>query len=53
MNLVLLDDWTHETTKVQYNQLRRRIMDGDVDFKMLILPKSGAMQALQNIPLIG
>lgn len=53
LNLVLLDDWTHETTKVQYNQLRRRIMDGDVDFKMLILPKSGAMQALQNIPLIG
>lgn len=54
LNLVLLDDWTHETTKVQYNQLRRRIMDGDVDFnKITILPKKGAMQALQNIPNIG
>lgn len=54
LNLVLLDDWTHETTKVQYNQLRRRIIDGDIDLnKTLILPKSGAMQALQNIPLIG
>lgn len=53
LNLVLLDDWTHETTKVQYNQLRRRIMDGDLDFnKMLILPKNGAMQALQNIPVL-
>jgi hypothetical protein len=54
LNLKLLDDWTHETTKVQYNQLRRRIMDGDIDLnKTLILPKSGAMQALQNIPNIG
>ena len=54
LNLILLDDWTHETTKVQYNQLRRRILDGDIDLsKTLILPKSGAMQALQNIPLIG
>lgn len=54
LNLVLLDDWTHETTKVQYNQLRRRIMDGDVDCKnCILLPKKGAMQALQNIPLIG
>jgi hypothetical protein len=54
LNLKLLDDWTHETTKVQYNQLRRRIIDHDVDFnKITILPKSGAMQALQNIPLIG
>lgn len=52
LNLVLLDDWTHETTKVQYNQLRRRILDGDLDFKMLILPKSGAMQAIQNIPVL-
>lgn len=54
LNLVLLDDWTHETTKVQYNQLRRRIMDGDLDLsKTLILQKNSAMQALQNIPLIG
>ena len=54
LNLILLDDWTHEITKVQYNQLKRRIMDGDVDMsKTLILPKNGAMQALQNIPLIG
>lgn len=54
LNLVLLDKWTHDTTKVQYNQLRRRIMDGDIkNNKMLILPKNGAMQALQNIPLIG
>ena len=54
LNLILLDDWTHETTKVQYNQLRRRIMDGDLDLsKTLILPKNGAMQALQNIPAIG
>lgn len=53
LNLILLDDWTHETTKVQYNQLRRRILDGDLDFKMLILPKNGAMQAIQNIPAIG
>ena len=54
LNLVLLDDWTHETTKVQYNQLRRRILDGDItNNKMLLLPKNGAMQALQNIPLIG
>lgn len=54
MNLKLLDDWTHENTKVQYNKLRRRIIDGDIDLhKTLILPKSGAMQALQNIPLIG
>lgn len=54
LNLVLLDDWTHETTKVQYNQLRRRIIDHDVDLnKSVILPKNGAMQALQNIPNIG
>lgn len=54
LNLVLLDDWTHETTKVQYNQLRRRIMDGDLELsKTLLLPKNGAMQALQNIPVIG
>ena len=40
LNLKLLDKQTHETTKVQYNQLRRRIMDGDVDLsKTLILPK--------------
>lgn len=54
LNLVLLDKWTHETTKVQYNQLRRRIMDGDVSLsKTLILPKSGAMQAIRNIPILG
>lgn len=55
LNLKLLDDWTHETTKVQYNQLRRRIIDHDIDLnnKMLILPKNGAMQAIQNIPVIG
>lgn len=54
LNLVLLDKWTHETTKVQYNQLRRRIMDGDVDCKnCILLPKKGAMQALQNVPAIG
>lgn len=54
LNLVLLDKWTHDTTKVQYNQLRRRIIDHDVDFnKMLILPKNGAMQTIQNIPAIG
>lgn len=54
LNLVLLDDWTHETTKVQYNQLRRRILDHDVDLsKSVILPKSGAMQAIQNIPILG
>lgn len=54
LNLVLLDDWTHETTKVQYNQLRRRIMDGDVDMsKTLILPKNAGLQTIQNIPLIG
>ena len=54
LNLKLLDKWTHETTKVQYNQLRRRIMDGDIDLsKSVILPKNGAMQAIQNIPLIG
>jgi hypothetical protein len=53
LNLVLLDKWTHETTKVQYNQLRRRIMDGDVDCKnCILLPKKGAMQAIQNIPNI-
>ena len=53
LNLILLDDWTHETTKVQYNSLRRRIIDGDIDLsKTLILPKSGAMQALQNIPVL-
>lgn len=54
LNLVLLDKWTHDTTKVQYNQLRRRIMDGDVDFnKITILPKNNGLQALQNIPNIG
>lgn len=54
MNLILLDDWTHKNTKVQYNQLRRRIIDHDIDLsKTLILPKSGALQAIQNIPNIG
>lgn len=53
LNLKLLDDWTHKTTKVQYNQLRRRIIDGDIDLnKTLILPKNGAMQAIQNIPVL-
>lgn len=53
MNLVLLDKWTHETTKVQYNQLRRRIMDGDIDCKnCILLPKKGAMQAIQNLPVL-
>lgn len=54
LNLVLLDDWTHETTKVQYNQLRRRIMDGDLDLSKncILLPKKGAMQALQNVPVL-
>ncbi|WP_283576166.1 hypothetical protein [Limosilactobacillus pulli] len=54
LNLILLDDWTHETTKVQYNQLRRRIIDHDVDMsKTLILPKSAGLQTIQNIPAIG
>jgi hypothetical protein len=53
LNLVLLDKWTHDTTKVQYNQLRRRILDGDVDCKnCILLPKKGAMQALQNVPVL-
>lgn len=53
LNLILLDDWTHEITKVQYNQLRRRIIDHDLDLsKTLILPKNGAMQALQNVPVL-
>lgn len=54
MNLKLLDKWTHETTKIQYNQLRRRIMDGDVDLsKSVILPKNTGLQALQNVPILG
>jgi len=54
LNLKLLDDWTHETTKVQYNQLRRRIIDRDVDFnKITILPKNAGLQTIQNIPNIG
>lgn len=56
LNLKLLDDWTHETTKVQYNQLRRRILDGDINLnknKITILPKNNGLQALQNIPNIG
>jgi hypothetical protein len=56
LNLVLLDNWTHETTKVQYNQLRRRILDHDVDLsksKSVILPKNSGLSSLQNIPLIG
>ena len=55
LNLVLLDDWTHETTKVQYNQLKRRILDGDIDMKnknCILLPKKGAMQAIQNLPVL-
>lgn len=56
LNLVLLDKWTHETTKVQYNQLRRRILDGDVDLnknKSVILPKNTGLSTLQNIPNLG
>lgn len=56
LNLILLDDHTHETTKVQYNQLRRRIMDGDLDLnksKSVILQKNSGLSSLQNIPLIG
>lgn len=54
LNLKLLDDWTHETTKVQYNQLRRRIIDHDVDLSKncILLPKKGAMQAIQNVPVL-
>ena len=56
LNLVLLDKWTHEITKVQYNQLRRRILDHDVDLnksKSVILPKNTGLSTLQNIPNIG
>jgi hypothetical protein len=54
LNLKLLDKWTHDTTKVQYNQLRRRIIDHDVDLsKSVILPKNSGLSSLQNIPLIG
>ena len=54
LNLVLLDKWTHETTKVQYNQLRRRIIDHDVDLsKSVILPKNTGLSTLQNIPNLG
>lgn len=54
LNLILLDKWTHETTKVQYNQLRRRIIDHDLDLsKTLILPKNTGLSTLQNIPAIG
>ena len=56
LNLKLLDKWTHNITKVQYNQLRRRIIDGDVDLdlnKSVILPKNSGLQALQNVPILG
>lgn len=54
MNLKLLDKWTHDTTKVQYNQLRRRIMDGDVNLsKTVILPKNTGLSTLQNVPILG
>lgn len=54
LNLILLDNWTHEITKVQYNQLKRRIMDGDIkNNKITILPKNNGLQAIQNIPNIG
>lgn len=56
LNLKLLDDHTHETTKVQYNQLRRRIMDGDLDLsksKSVILQKNSGLSSLQNIPILG
>ena len=56
LNLVLLDKWTHDTTKVQYNQLRRRILDHDVDLdlsKTVILPKNAGLSTLQNVPILG
>lgn len=56
LNLKLLDKWTHETTKVQYNQLKHRILDGDIDIdskNCILLPKKGAMQAIQNVPILG
>ena len=56
MNLKLLDKWTHETTKVQYNQLRRRILDHDVDLsksKSVILQKNSGLSTLQNVPILG
>ncbi|MFR0629228.1 hypothetical protein ACLUWJ_09300 [Limosilactobacillus mucosae] len=41
LNLVLLDDKLHDTTRIHYNRLKRRIMDGDVDCsKMQILYKN-------------
>lgn len=41
LNLVLLDDKLHDTTRIHYNRLKRRIMDGDVDLsKMQILYKN-------------
>lgn len=41
LNLILLDDKLHDTTRIGYNRLKRRIMDGDVDIsKMQILYKN-------------
>ncbi|NME34934.1 hypothetical protein HF864_09245 [Lactobacillus sp. MRS-253-APC-2B] len=42
MNLILLDDKLHDTTRIHYNRLKRRIIDGDVDLnnKTVILPKN-------------
>lgn len=41
LNLVLLDDKLHNTTRIHYNRLKRRIIDGDVDCsKMQILYKN-------------
>lgn len=41
LNLVLLDDKLHDTTRIHYNRLKRRIIDGDVDCsKMQILYKN-------------
>lgn len=41
LNLVLLDDKLHDTTRIHYNRLKRRIIDGDVDIsKMQILQKN-------------
>lgn len=41
LNLILLDDKLHDTTRIHYNRLKRRIIDGDVDCsKMQILYKN-------------
>lgn len=41
LNLILLDDKLHDTTRIYYNRLKRRIMDGDLNCsKMQILQKN-------------